>query len=148
MMDTESDRLVRALADRVLRLAVVLERIQPDLASLRGTFEGVVVHEIRMALSQIREGIGLAVSNTKDAERAAHAANAEAKATREVTGSFRTQKPESKSGKLAAVGKAMLKARAGTLLSLAVLALAAAVAVAVGAAVYQRLSSVLGAHGG
>jgi hypothetical protein len=152
VMDSESDRLIRALADRLVRVAVVLEKIDERMQRSARAVEDIAsatqttLHAILQRLAMIETGQAVVVDNVKDAQRASEDVKG---AVREVTGSFRTQQPvESKSGKFAAIGKAMLKARAGTLLSLAVLALAAAVAVAVGAAVYQKLSSVLGAHGG
>jgi hypothetical protein len=151
MMDSETDRLVRALADRLVRVAVVMEKIDERMQRSARAVEDIssavntTLHAILQRLAMIETGQALVVDNVKDAQRSADEAKG---AAREVTGSFRTMQPatESKSGKFAAVGKAMLRARAGTLLSLAVLALAAAVAVAVGAAVYQKLSSVIGAH--
>lgn len=149
-MDSESDRLVRALADRLVRVAVVLERLDERMQRSARAVEDIAtavnttLHAMNARLGALETGQALVVDNVKDAQRASEDVKG---AVREVTGSFRTQQPtESKSGKFAAIGKAMLRARAGTLLSLAVLALAAAVAVAVGAAVYQKLSGVLGAH--
>jgi hypothetical protein len=145
MMDSETDRLVRALADRVLRLAAVLERIQPDLAGLRGTFEGVVVHEIRMALSQIRESMGIVASNTKDAEQAANDAKAEAKATRAVTGSLKAHDP----GDSGAIDRSIDSAgrvKPLTWLSMGGALLLAGVGVGAAIAVFRWLTSVLGTH--
>lgn len=119
-------------------------RAAEDIASRENT----TLHGMRTELTTMNKQLALVIDNSKDAERAAQHASAQAVATREVTGSFRTQQPqaESKSGKFAAIAKAALKARAGTLLALAGLFVAAGLALGAGVAVYEYTKRMLGAH--
>lgn len=152
-MDSESDRLVRALADRLVRVAVVLERLDERMQRSARAVEDIAtavqttLHAVLQEQGTIRTQLALVVDNVKDAQRASEDVKG---AVREVTGSFRTQQPqaESKSGKFAAIAKAALRAEWRTLISLALLVLCAAVAVGAGAAIYEHMRSVLGAHGG
>lgn len=126
-MEIETDRLLRAAVDRMVRVAEATERLHDRVATME-------------------RQLAVLVDNVKDTERAAHDAKAQAVATREETGRFRTQQPEHKSGKFWALGRDALRLNWKAVLSWAALLAVATVAVPVAVAVYEHMRSVLGAH--
>lgn len=140
---------IRGVERRMDRAVSALERIAPDLHDLRETFEGTVIHEIRSSLGRMDQRLAVIESNVSGAESAAHAAAAEAKASRaahDATGKIPIHVPKEDSGQVAKAMRAAAKIDPRTWLAIAVVLLAAGVAAGVGIAVYQLVRAI--AQGG
>lgn len=95
-MTFEEKALITALADRVLRLANVIERVASGTEGINAQLY-TVLHEIRAGITTIGERMALVVDNVKDAQRDISAQGAQVSGIRrDITGGFQKHEPEDK----------------------------------------------------
>jgi hypothetical protein len=145
----EANEELRATGRRLDRIATILERLTPDVADLRDTFEGTVVHEIRAELKRIAERLAVIEHAVEGAAQASREASAQAFATREATGRVQlTAAGVDKSGTVKSIARAVFSAPVTKILAVAVLVFSLVVGAGVAIAVYQEVRAIRARMGG